>query len=313
MSAGRPVELLAMGEAMVEFTAPGVAEAGQRFLMGFGGDTSNAAIAAARQGAAAGYLSAVGEDLFGEALLALWRREDVDTATVKRDPAAPTGIYFVTHGPAGHAFTYYRAGSAASRLGPAEVDAAAIAAAKVLHVSAVSQAISASAEAAVARAIGCAKASGVKVSYDTNLRLKLWPLERARACIHGTIARADIALPSLEDAQQLTGREEADAIVDFYLGLGSPLVALKLGSAGCIVAAGGKRRRIPGHAVQAVDATGAGDVFAGAFLARLIAGAEPFAAAAYANAAAALSTTGYGAVAPIPRRAEVERLLAASA
>jgi len=307
-----PVEILAMGEAMVEFNATGPAEEGSRFLMGFGGDTSNAAIAAARQGATAGYLSALGEDFLGDALAALWRREGVDATHVKREPKAPTGVYFVTHGPAGHSFTYCRTGSAASRLSPADVPEPAIAEAKVLHVSAISQAISASAEAAVDHAISCARRHGVTVSYDTNLRLKLWPLEEARECIHATLAKADIALPSLEDARLLTGLEEPGVIVDFYLALGTPLVALKLGGAGALVATRDRRRHLPGHKVAAVDATGAGDTFAGAFLARLVAGDDPLRAAAYANAAAALSTTGYGAVAPIPSRAEVRRLLAES-
>jgi 2-dehydro-3-deoxygluconokinase len=306
------LDILSMGEAMVEFNAAGPAVEGASYVQGYGGDTSNAAIAAARQGARAGYLTAVGADLFGEVLLSLWRREGVDTAGVKRDPAAPTGIYFVTHGPKGHAFTYYRTGSAASRLAPADIAEAAITRTRILHASGISLAISESAEAAVERAIALARRNGIKVSFDTNLRLKLWPLERARAAIHRTIARADIALPSLDDARLLTGREEADAIVDFYLELGVPLVALKLGAEGCIVADRNGRRRIPGHEVEAVDATGAGDTFAGAFLARTVAGDDPFSAAAYANAAAALSTTGYGAVAPIPRRAEVERLLAAA-
>ena len=307
-----PVEILAMGEAMVEFNGTGPAGEGATYVQGFGGDTSNAAIAAARQGAAAGYLSAVGEDVFGEALLGLWRREGVDASCVKRDAGAPTGIYFVTHGPQGHSFTYYRSGSAASRLAPADIPEAAIAAAKILHVSAISQAISTTAEAAVKHAIKCARRHGVAVSYDTNLRLKLWPLARARATIHATLAEADIALPSLEDARLLTGLEEPDAIIDFYLELGAPLVALKLGGEGALVATRDRRRRLPGHQIKAVDATGAGDTFAGAFLARLTAGDDPLRAATYANAAAALSTAGYGAVTPIPTRAQVKRFLAES-
>jgi len=306
------VEILAMGEAMVEFNATGHPGEGATYVQGYGGDTSNAAIAAVRQGATAGYLSAVGEDVFGACLVELWRREGVDASCVKRDREAPTGIYFVTHDGGAHSFTYYRSGSAASRLSAAELPEKAIAAAKILHVSAISQAISPVAEAAVAAAMRCARRHGVAVSYDTNLRLKLWPLARARATIHAAIAEADIALPSLEDARLLTDLEEPDEIVDFYLDLGAPLVALKLGDEGSLVATRDRRRRIPGHKVAAVDATGAGDTFAGAFLARLTAGDDPVRAATYANAAAALSTTGYGAVTPIPTRAQVKRLLAES-
>ena len=150
----------------------------------------------------------------------------------------------------------------------------------------------------------------MKVSYDTNLRLRLWDLESARKVIHATIARCDIALPSLDDSQQLTGLAEPDAIADYYLGLGAPLVALKMASDGCLVVTDKQRLRLPGHRVASVDATGAGDTFDGAFLARLLAGDDLKVAARYANVAAALSTKGYGAVTPIPRAAEVQAEMA---
>ena len=153
--------------------------------------------------------------------------------------------------------------------------------------------------------MSAAKAAGVKVSYDTNLRLRLWDLDTARGKIDATIARCDIALPSLDDSQQLTGLTEADAIADYYLKLGAPMVALKMGAEGSLIVTASKRYRLPPHKVDAVDATGAGDTFDGAFLARLLEGDDPEAAGRYANVAAALSTTGYGAVTPMPRKAEV--------
>jgi 2-dehydro-3-deoxygluconokinase len=149
----------------------------------------------------------------------------------------------------------------------------------------------------------------VKVSYDTNLRLRLWDLDTARRTIDATIARCDVALPSLDDSQQLTGLSAPDAIVDHYLRLGAPLVALKMGAEGALVATSAKRTRIAPYRVDAVDATGAGDTFDGSFLARLLAGDDPEAAGRYANVAAALSTRGYGAIAAIPRAADVLREL----
>ena len=118
-----------------------------------------------------------------------------------------------------------------------------------------------------------------------------------------------IALPGLEDARILTGLEAPEAIADFYLGLGSEIVVLTLGPEGALVATGGERRLIAGRKVAAVDATAAGDTFDGAFLAEYLRGADPFRAAAYANAAAALSTQGYGAVAPMPARLQVMAFL----
>ena len=90
-------------------------------------------------------------------------------------------------------------------------------------------------------------------------------------------------------------------MLDFYLRLGPKVVVLKMGEAGAYLATPEHRVRIPSHAVQVVDATGAGDTFCGSFLARILAGDAPEPAARYANVAAALKCTGYGAVAPIPR------------
>lgn len=305
-------DILCLGEPMLEFNQQPAGPDGRAlYLEGHGGDTSNAAVAAARQGASVGYVSAVGEDGPGESFLRMWAAEGVDAATVRRDPDAPTAVYFVTHDARGHHFAFYRAGSAASRYAPRDVPVDAIRAAKVLHLSGISQAIGASACDAGFRAMEVARAAGVRVSYDTNLRLRLWPARRAAAVIHEAIRLADVALPSLDDATALTGLEDADAVADFYLRL-CPLVLLKLGAEGCLVASrDGTRRRLPAHRVAAVDATGAGDTFAGAFLARTVAGDGPLDAARYANAAAALSTTGYGAVAPIPRREAVLAFLAA--
>lgn len=305
------VDLLCMGEPMLEFNRqPDDGTGRVLYLRGFGGDTSNAAIAAARQGVRAGYVTAVGTDWAGDAFLRLWAEEGVDTATVIRDPDAPTGVYFVDHDARGHHFTFYRTGSAASRYTPAMLPEPAIRAARVFYASGISQAISASAADAVFRAMEIARGAGVTVAYDTNLRLRLWPKARARAVIHAAIAMSDIALPSREDAEALTGLADPQAIAERYLRLGARIVAVKCGREGALLAtADGTVARAAPHAVDAVDATGAGDTFCGAFLARIILGDPPEAALAYANAAAALSTTGYGAVAPIPRRAAVEALL----
>lgn len=298
-------DILCLGEPMLEFNQ----QVDGNYLPGHGGDTSNCAVAAARQGAAVGYVTHVGADPFGQSFMDLWQAEGIDTSTVKQVTDAPTGVYFVTHGADGHQFSYFRAGSAASRMTADDLPCKALCSAKILHVSGISQAISDSATDAVFAAIDLVRDAGGQVSYDTNLRLKLWPLDRARAITHAAMARCTIALPGLEDATQLTGLTAPDAIADFYLGLGVEVVALTLGHEGTLVATHQDRQRIKGRKVEAVDATAAGDTFDGAFLARLVAGDTAFDAARYANAAAALSTQGYGAVAPMPRKDAVEAFL----
>jgi 2-dehydro-3-deoxygluconokinase len=305
--------LVAIGEPMLEYNEqPDTADGRRLFLEGFGGDTSNAAIAAARQGVPAAYLTAIGNDPAGDRLMALWQAEGVTIGGVRRSASRPTAIYFVSHGPDGHAFHYYRRGSAASAFNPADVDATLVEGADILHASGISQAISDSAADAVFHAIALARAAGVRVSYDTNYRARLWPVARAAAVIHAAIAQSDIALPSLDDAAELTGLSDPDAIADFYLRLGPRIVALKLGPAGVLLATPDRRVRIAAHPCRPVDTTGAGDTFCGSFLARLILGDAPEAAARYAAVAAALKTEGYGAVAPIPRAPAVLAALAAA-
>jgi 2-dehydro-3-deoxygluconokinase len=300
-------DLVALGEPMIEFNQTVAGE--PHYRQGFGGDTSNATIAAARQGARCAYLSRVGKDTFGGLLRELWRREGVDATGVLTDAQAPTGIYFVSHARGGHEFSYLRAGSAASRMQPDDLAHGLVERARILHVSAVSQAISPSACDTVFAAIARARSAATLVSYDGNLRLRLWPLDRARAIVRETLRTVDWFLPSLEDMQILTGLDESEAILDWSHAAGARRVVLKLGERGAIVDDGGQRVAVAPHPVRAIDATGAGDCFAGNFLARLIAGDTPAAAARWANAAAALATLGFGAVEPLPRAEQVRAAL----
>jgi len=300
-------DIVAIGEPMAEFNQTRAGE--PSYLQGFGGDSSNMIIAAARAGARTAYVTRVGDDEFGRMFLALWKAEGVDTRGVGIDPQAHTAVYFVTHGPQGHVFSYLRAGSAASRMRPEDLPADLARGARFVHASGISMSISASACDTVLAAFEAARGAGAKISLDSNLRLKLWPLARARAMIGAAAAMADHFFPSIEEARALSGLEQPDAVVDWAHRLGARTVYLKLGPEGVIVSDGARRERIAGVKLKAVDATGAGDCFCGATLARLAAGDSFFDAARYANAAAALATTGFGAVAPLPRPEAVRELL----
>lgn len=298
-------DILCLGEPLYELNQ----QPDGRFTPGFGGDTSNVAVAAARLGSRTAYVTLVGTDMFGDALFALWQREGVDTTHVSRLDGAPTGLYFITHGSSGHSFTYRRAGSAATHLSPGHISRDAIAGAKVLHFSAISQAISTSAADAVSRAVDIAQSAGTRISYDTNLRLRLWPLERARVVIEATARAADILKTSQDDAEVLTGLKDPAAISDRFAQLGARTVIVTMGAAGAFVSSGRIRQVIEAFPVEAIDASGAGDAFTGALLSELAAGRGLVDACRFAVAAAAISTTGYGAVAPLPHRPAVEALL----
>lgn len=238
--------------------------------------------------------------------MALWRDEGVDTSGVEVDAAAHTGLYFVQHGPDGHAFSYLRRGSAASLMTPASLDGGLIERARFLHVSGISLAISTSACDTVFAAIARARAAGVQVSLDSNLRLRLWPLDRARAVLREALCHADLFLPSMDDMQHLTGNDDPERTLDWIRDAGATgVVVLKLGKDGSIIDDGKTRTPVAALRVDAVDATGAGDCFAGSLLARRCQGDDWADAVRYANVAAALSTLGYGAVDPLPRAEQV--------
>ena len=303
-------DIAALGEAMLEFNQ--TQEEPPLYLQGFGGDTSNAAIAAARAGARVAYLSRVGIDRWGDRLMDLWQRENVDTTTVLRDEQAATGIYFVSHDAKGHHFSYARAGSAASRMQPSDLTqhwSEVIAHSHWLHVSGISLAISASACDTAFTAMQHARHMGTRVAFDSNFRLSLSPLARAQACIRHAVSLCDLFLPSLEDMTALTGLSQAQDIIAWSHAQGAAQVVLKLGADGALASDGHKLHVVSGHSVQCVDATGAGDCFAGNLLTRLAAGDDLSIATTYANAAASLSVQGYGAVAPLPSREAVLKLL----
>ena len=305
----KTLDIVALGEAMVEFNQTQAVP--PLYLQGFGGDTSNAAIAAARAGARVAYLSRLGTDRWGECLMDMWQRENVDVTAVLRDTQAPTGMYFVSHDAQGHHFSYARAGSAASRMQPQDLAhwQDAIASSQWLHLSGISLAISSSACDTAFAAMQHARSVGTRVALDSNLRLSLWPLDRAQACIRHAASLCDVFLPSLEDMTALTGLTQAQDIIGWSHAQGAAQVVLKLGADGALASDGQAQRMVSGHSVSAVDATGAGDCFAGNLLARLSAGDSLWDATAYANAAAALSVQGYGAVAPLPRNEAVLNLL----
>ncbi len=296
-------DLVSLGEAMVEFnqTDPGK----PLYLQGFGGDTSNAAIAASRAGARSAYLTRLGNDTFADSLYKLWEKEAVVTLGTDTDKDSPTGIYFVSHTENGHAFTYRRAGSAASKMtpdwlsgSPAEI----IRQSKWLHLSGISLAISESACDTAFAAMRIARSAETRISFDSNLRLKLWPLERAQAATVAAIKECDLFLPSLDDMTTLTGLSESESVLDWSHAQGAKRVVLKLGAQGALLSEPetGVRTLVKAFQVEAVDATGAGDCFCGNLLARLAVNDDLLTAVRYANAAASLAVQGFGAVSSLP-------------
>ena len=147
------------------------------------------------------------------------------------------------------------------------------------------------------------------MSYDPNVRLKLWPLEVARSTIIRAIGLAHIVFSSMEDASILFSSGSAKDAAKRFLEFGPSTVVVKLGANGCLVATRKEIFEIRSFEVSVVDATGAGDAFDAAFLSGILEGWDLRRCARFANAVGALTTTGKGAVNPIPERSVVDDFL----
>ncbi len=302
-------DVLSLGEPLWEMNA--IAAERGKYMLGYGGDTANFCVAAARQGASVGYITRVGNDVFGDELRELWQREGVDCSHVTVDERAGTGGYFVHHGPTGHQFTYARAGSAATRLAPEDIDEDAVERAQFVHASGISQAISASARAATLKLFQVARKAGVSTAFDGNFRARLWTAAEASEALAEVLPLTDFFFPSIEDASALCGSTDHDEILRWSHRLGAQVVMLKLGVDGVKISQGegADVMQMASFSVDSVDATGAGDCFAGATIARLAMGDLLLDAVRHANAAAALTTTQFGAISAIPMRDTVKAFL----
>lgn len=300
----QPLDILGIGEALIEMVRlPEDNDGRPAFVQSFGGDTSTAVIAAARQGARCGYLTGISDDMFGQAYRQLWSEEGVDVSFSPVRISDPTGLVVIDPDPAGRKFSYARRGTAASHFDPKDVPGDVVAATRVLHLSGITLAISETMRAAALKAVAVIKAAGGKVSLDLNFRPALWSSRAQAEEIILSVARdADYVFPSDDETEMLLGVKEPDAIADLFLSHGAEIVACKQGAEGAYLATAAERFAVPPVPTVAVDSAGAGDSFAGSFLAWHLETGDVRMAAERAAEVAACTVSGLGAVGPIPRR-----------
>ncbi|KAF1046180.1 sugar kinase [Xylophilus sp.] len=283
-------DVLTVGEAMALLIAqqPGPLEAVPAFARATAGAELNVAVGLARLGLKAAYLSRLGDDSFGRHLRACMEAEGIDTRHVRTDGQHPTGFMLksLTTDGSDPAIEYYRKGSAASHLGLADLPAGACANARHLHLTGISPGVSASLRELVFTMARAARQAGRTVSFDPNLRPRLWPDERTmRDTLHALAAESDWVLPGLAEGRLLTGAPSAEGIAGFYLERGARLVVVKLGPQGAYYAtAAGASGTVAGVPVaRVVDTVGAGDGFAVGVISALLEGLDPAEAAARGN------------------------------
>jgi 2-dehydro-3-deoxygluconokinase len=303
------MDIIAIGECMVEFFCDGKFSRAEVFKKSYGGDTLNTLIAASRLGSKTGYITKVGNDAFAEYLLNSWRKEGIDISHCNLMEGF-NGIYFISLDGRDREFIYYRKGSAASQLNPTEVDSTYISKAKILFTSGITQAISENNRRYVRSAFKVSKKSGVKIAFDVNYRPKLWSIEEASESLKEVLGFIDILFLNSQEAKLFTGYSNfSSEIVEFFLSRGIKTVVIKKGGDGCFIAYKGAAIELPALKVAVKDTTGAGDAFNGGFLHAIARGFDPFIAAQIGNAVAGLKVRGRGAVLSLPKKEEVEREL----
>ena len=264
------MEVVALGETMVLFWPAhgGSLEVASYYERSCGGAESNFCIALARLGHRARWISRLGDDAFGRYIRTTLEREGVQVVA-PADARAPTAVFFKERVAAGRRrVLYYRRGSAASRLAPDDLRPDHFIGARVLHLTGITPALSASCAAAVEQALALARAAGALVSVDPNVRPQLWPSERAcRETLRDLVARADLVLLGHEDAEVLYPGLSEDAVIDAVRSGGAATVVLKLGERGAVAVQDGAWARVEAHPVSVVDTVGAGDGFDAGFVA----------------------------------------------
>jgi 2-dehydro-3-deoxygluconokinase len=262
-------EVVTLGEVMILFLAEqsGPLREAVTFRKHVGGAEANVAIGICRLGRTAGWIGRVGDDELGRAILFRLRAEGVDLTHAASDAQAPTGVMVRERREVGPIqVAYYRRGSAASRLSPDDLDADYIRQARALHLTGITPALSDSCRATVFAAAEIARAAGVPVVLDPNLRLKLWSVDDARATLRDLARLADVLLPGADEAELLSGETDPEAAARALLCLGPKLVVVKVGPSGCLAVSETEVLRAAGVPLQrVVDPVGAGDAFAAGF------------------------------------------------
>lgn len=283
------LDVVLFGEALLLLIAdrPGALEDAQSFTKRTAGAETNVAIGLARLGFKVGWASRLGSDSMARHLLATMQHEGVDCSRVRVDAAQRTGFMFkgrlADPGDAsGPPIEYHRAGSAASRMDTADIDAPWLRSARHLHATGVFAALAPGCLEASHASIATMRAAGRSVSFDPNLRPALWPsVSVMRAAVNQLAVQSDWLLPGLDEGRLLTGEVTPEAIARHYRLRGVALVVVKLGADGAYFDGPSGCGRVAASAVaRMVDTVGAGDAFAVGVISGLLEGLEVPAAVA---------------------------------
>jgi 2-dehydro-3-deoxygluconokinase len=300
--------VLTAGETMALLDPHGDLAYGGSLTLRMAGAESNVAIALARLGVPARWISRVGADPMGDVILQALAREGVDVGLVGREPDAPTGLFYKARVGGVTEVRYYRAGSAATRLRAGDAPDAAFDGVALVHLTAITMAISPTARDFVIDVARRARDRGLTVLFDPNWRPALWesPAAASAACAE-VLPYADWVLCGADEGRLLFGAETPAATIAAIRAGGAGDAVVRVGAGGAVVLAGGEPTTVPPERlVDVVDEVGAGDAFAAGFAFGLLRGDEPAEAVRTAHRLAAAALEGTGDWETLPFLADLE-------
>ncbi len=310
-------DVVALGELLIDFAPQSVNEAGYPTLAANpGGAPGNFLAALNKYGCSTAMIGKVGEDMFGRLLLGTLKGAGIETRGVRMDPRQFTTLAFVSLDKSGNRdFSFARKPGADTCLLPEEIDESLIADARVFHFGTLSL-TDEPAASATRRAIQMAKAHGLLISLDPNLRKPLWKSEAdARAAMEWSLRQADIVKISDEEIDFLWGLSPEDGAQKLLSEYGVSLVYATLGPKGCHAATASHHITVQSPSgIQVIDTTGAGDIFGGSAMSRLLqykkapadlSAQELTQIVRFACTAASLSTQKHGGITSVPEEAAV--------
>ena len=269
-----------IGECMIELRQAQGGQLSGLYSRGFGGDTLNTAVYLSRLGAVVDYITALGDDVLSDEMIAGWAAEGIGTKRVARLPGKLPGIYLIQTDDKGERRFFHWRESAAARslMDLPETDDIlnALGSYDVVYLSAITLSIlHEDGREKLMTALKRARLLGTRFAFDTNFRARGWPdLAVARTVFSSAFEAADIVLASTEDLAPLYPGEGNTALL---AAIPSPEVVLKLAEPACILRFAGRSSEVRAEPLTkpVVDTTAAGDSFAAAYLAARLDGAEP--------------------------------------
>lgn len=316
----KEVDIVALGELLIDFTESGTSENGMKlFEQNPGGAPANLLTVASHLGYRTSFIGKVGKDMHGEFLKKTLEKEGIGTNSLIVDEKYFTTLAFVEIGEGGERnFSFARKPGADTKLSAEELDQKLLKDCKIFHFGSLSLTAEPSHKATLT-AVDIAKKAGAIISYDPNYRASLWSdQDTAVEMMKSVIPLVDVMKVSDEESLLLTGEKEYPGAVQKLLEMGPKLIALTLGENGVMIATKNQKEVIAGFSVNAVDTTGAGDSFWGGFLSKYLSYGkrieeldweEIHECAVVGNAVAALCVKKRGGIPAIPDKFEVGTFL----